>query len=120
MHELSLMRSVAELAEVEASRHGALAITRLHLRLGLLAGVDPEALRLAGEVVCSSGLLAGAHLELELIAATAFCGPCQQPFAVVDGLCLCPSCGAVSAQLLQGRELELTSLELRLPDAPAV
>lgn len=115
MHELSLMQTVAELAEAEAIRRGAEAITRLHLRVGSLAGVDPEALRFAGEVVCSSGLLAGAHLELELIPASAFCSPCQQPFTVVDGVCLCPHCGAVSAELLQGRELELTALELRLP-----
>jgi hydrogenase nickel incorporation protein HypA/HybF len=119
MHELSLMQSVAELAEAEANRRGAEAITRLHLRVGSLAGVDPEALRFAAEVVCSSGLLAGAHLEIEPIPASAFCSPCQHPFAVDDGLCLCPRCGRVSAQLLQGRELELASLELRLADGPA-
>ena len=102
--------------EAEALRHGAVAITRVHLRVGSLTGVEPDALRMAGEVVGAHGLLAGAHLELELIAAIAFCNACQEPFAVVDGLCLCPICGAVSAVLLQGRDLELVSLELRLPE----
>ena len=109
------MTQLAEIAEAEARRHGAEAIERIRVLIGSLSGVDPEAFRLAGEVVCSEGLLAGAHLELQVIKARAFCSPCQQPFAVNDGICLCPRCGTISPDLLQGRELDLASLELRLP-----
>jgi len=41
-----------------------------------------------------------------------FCGPCAQPFPAPDGNCECPRCGAISLELLQGRELELRSLEV--------
>lgn len=115
MHELSLMMQLAEIAEEEARRHGGEAIERIRVRIGSLSGVDPEALMMAGEVVCSEGILAGAHLELEIIEARAFCIPCNISFEVSDGVCLCPRCGTISPELLQGGELELASLQLRLP-----
>jgi hydrogenase nickel incorporation protein HypA/HybF len=118
LHELALMQSVAELARAEASQRGAEAITVIRLRVGSLAGVDPEALRFAAEVVLAGGLTAGARLEIEPVPARAWCLPCTALFSLEQGLCRCPRCGTVSADLRQGRELVLASLELRLP-APA-
>jgi hydrogenase nickel incorporation protein HypA/HybF len=115
LHELALMQSVAELAQAEARQRGAEAITAIRLRVGSLAGVDPEALRFAAEVVLAEGLSAGARLEIETVPARAWCRPCTALFTLEQGLCRCPRCGTVSGELRQGRELELASLELRLP-----
>ena len=119
MHELALMQSVAELAQAEARQRGAEAITAIRLRVGSLAGVDPEALRFAAEVVLAEGLTAGARLEIEPVMAQAWCGPCAALFVLEQGLCRCPRCGTVSGEMRQGRELELASLELRLPTPTA-
>jgi len=119
LHELALMQSVAELAQAEARQRGAEAITAIRLRVGSLAGVDPEALRFAAEVVLAEGLSAGARLEIEPVPAQAWCGPCAALFVLEQGLCRCPRCGTVSGELRQGRELELASLELRLPTPTA-
>jgi hydrogenase nickel incorporation protein HypA/HybF len=113
MHELSLMEAVREQAIAEARRHGASAIERINLRIGSLAGVDPEALAFAFEVVMAGSVAAGAELRIETVDACWFCGPCAAPFAGPSGLCLCPRCGAASGLLLQGRELELASLQIR-------
>ena len=115
MHELALMESVAELALKEARQRGAEAISAIHLRIGSLAGVEPEALRFAAQVVLRGGLADGARFTIELVPARAWCAPCGEMFALEAGLGLCPCCGAASADLRQGRELELASLELRLP-----
>jgi hydrogenase nickel incorporation protein HypA/HybF len=113
MHELSLMEAVREQAVAEARRHGACAIERISLRIGSLAGVDPEALALAFEVVMAGSPAAGAQLRIETVTARWFCAPCAAPFDGPTGLCLCPRCGAASGLLLQGRDLELTSLQIR-------
>ncbi len=112
MHELSLMDRVRELALAQAEGHGASRITAIRLRIGALAGVDPDALRFAHEVVMAETIAAGSQLELELVAARCQCAPCGAPFEAMDGVCICPRCGAISGELLQGRELELASLEL--------
>ena len=112
MHELSLMQAVRELALEQARAHGATRIAAITLRIGSLAGVEPEALRFAHEVVMAGTVAAGARLLIEDVPATFCCEPCQQSFVAEQGDCLCPRCGAFSRRLLQGRELELASLEL--------
>lgn len=55
MHELALMEEVRRLADEQAAAQGALRIHALHLRIGSLSGVDPEALAFAFEVVMQGG-----------------------------------------------------------------
>lgn len=112
MHELSLMEAVREQALAAALNHGAKRIEAITLRIGSLAGVDPDALRFAFEVVMTSTIAEMARLVIEAVPAKCFCQGCQQPFPPEDGCCVCPRCGAISRDLLQGRELELASLEL--------
>ncbi|MFQ6537909.1 MULTISPECIES: hydrogenase maturation nickel metallochaperone HypA [Aphanothece] len=112
MHELSLMEAVRRQALEQAERHGGGRITAITLRIGSLAGVEPEALALAFDVVMAGTAAAGAQLRIEPVAAACWCGPCQAEFPALDGLCECPRCGAISRQLLRGRELQLASLDL--------
>jgi hydrogenase nickel incorporation protein HypA/HybF len=112
MHELSLMEEVRRLALQELERHGGGRLRALTLRIGSLAGVDPEALRFAWEVVMEEPPTTGARLCIEKVEATAFCGPCGSPFPCPDGLAACPHCGGISRELRGGRELDLVSLEL--------
>jgi hydrogenase nickel incorporation protein HypA/HybF len=119
MHELSLMEEVRRLALQELERHGGGRLRGLTLRIGSLAGVDPEALRFAWEVVMEEPPTTAAHLTIERVEATAICAGCERPFPCPDGLAVCPLCGAISRELRGGRELELASLELEEEESPA-
>ena len=112
MHELSLMENVRDLALEEAHRQGAHRIASITLRIGSLAGVEPEALRFAHSVVWQDTIAAGASLRIEEVAAACWCRPCGDAFPAEAGICECPRCGAISAELLQGRELQLVSMEI--------
>ncbi len=68
MHELALMEEVHRIALAAAAAEGAARIHGLRLRVGQRAGVDPDALRFAFEVVMAGGIAEGASLELELSA----------------------------------------------------
>jgi hydrogenase nickel incorporation protein HypA/HybF len=112
MHELSLMDQVRCLVLEEAARHRARRVEGINLRIGSLAGVDPDALRFAFDVVMAGTIAAGARLGIETVAAECLCDPCGRSFPAIDGGCECPDCGTISLQLLRGRELQLASLEL--------
>ncbi len=60
MHELSLMEAVREQALEQARRHGGGRIVAISLRIGSLAGVEPEALRFAFTVVMAGTMQAAA------------------------------------------------------------
>jgi hydrogenase nickel incorporation protein HypA/HybF len=116
MHELGLMAELQTLAEEQARQQGARCIHRLRIRIGELAGVDADALRLAFEVVVANGstreLWRSATLDLETVPARWFCPDCDEPFLPLDGIQTCPCCGRITRRLLAGRELELVSLEV--------
>lgn len=112
MHELGIMENVRELALEQARQHRAGRIEAITLRIGSLAGVEPEALRLAFEVVMADSIAATARLTIETVAAECFCAHCRRTFAAMDGCCECPDCGAISGDLRRGRELQLVSMEV--------
>ena len=116
MHELALMAELQQLAEAALREQGGQRIHRLRLRVGALAGVDPDALRLAFAVLVhqaeSDGPWPSATLDLEAVPARCFCPDCRESFTPIDVIHACPRCGQLSNQVLGGRELELTSLEV--------
>jgi len=113
MHELSIMEETLNLAIVSAEAQSAQRIHQINLRIGLLSGVVPEALRFAFDVVIQGTIAAEATLGIEEVPILCYCAFCDQPFAPEDHyLYECPSCHQFSHTLLQGRELQLTSVEV--------
>jgi hydrogenase nickel incorporation protein HypA/HybF len=112
MHEVSLLESTLELAVDYAHQQGATQIHRLTLRVGQLSGVIPEALQFAFDIVVQGTIAATATLSIETIPAICYCSTCHQDFQPTDWIYECPTCHQLSAKLLQGRDLELVSLEV--------
>jgi hydrogenase nickel incorporation protein HypA/HybF len=112
MHELSLMEAVRDQALAAANAEGASRITAISLRIGSLGGVEAAGRHFAHTVVMAGTIAAGAELRIEIEAAECHCTACDAPFPVPDGCCDCPRCGAISRQLLRGRDLRLLSLEV--------
>jgi hydrogenase nickel incorporation protein HypA/HybF len=112
MHELSLMDSLGQRVLEVAAQQGAEQVLAIHLRIGSLSGVDPQALRFAAEVVLAGTCAEGAALTSEEIQAACWCDPCGAEFGVTVSGCVCPVCGALSHRLLRGRDLSLVSLDL--------
>lgn len=112
MHELALMEELCHVAWQAAQRDGAKAIHSLQVRIGDLSGVDAEALRQAFAVVAMDPRWAGTCLNLDVVTTRCFCSNCRQAFTPADLIHQCPRCGALSSELLEGRELELVAMEV--------
>lgn len=112
MHEISLMESVIALAAEYAKQQQAKTIHRICLDVGAGSGVVPESLEFAFEIVAQKTMAESAQLDLNLIPVQCFCEPCQSSFQP-DGIFYeCPHCHQLSWQVLQGKTLELASLEV--------
>jgi hydrogenase nickel incorporation protein HypA/HybF len=112
MHEVGLMQRTLEIALEHAAKHGAQSIRRLALRVGASAGVLPEALSFAFEILSQGTIAEGAELEIEVVPVVCFCAVCRQEFRSLGIIFECPDCLQVSTQVRQGQELELAALEL--------
>ncbi len=113
MHELSVALSILEMAGEEAERQGGGTVAAIHLRVGPLAGVIPQALRSAYELAREGTPLAAAELVIEDVPLIAFCASCQAERAPPSPMELwCPVCGTPMPEIVRGRELEVTALEI--------
>lgn len=114
MHELGIMESALALVQLQAARNKAERVSRVVLRIGMLAGVEPEALRFAFDVVSRGTVAEGAAFEIEPVPVAVYCLGCNQEFVgETDGFIFtCPTCGDLCGEIRRGRELELSRIEM--------
>lgn len=113
MHELSIALSMIEMAGQESRLRGGARVRALHLRLGPLSGVVKDALLFSYEVACQGTALEGSHLVVEDVPVVIHCSRCQaeRTLESIQRFC-CPVCETPSAEVVQGRDLEVVALEL--------
>lgn len=113
MHELSIALSILEAVEEETERRGGAQVEAIHLKLGVLSGVVKEALLSAYELAREQTPFAAARLEIEEVPITVFCEKCQaeRPVRSLQEF-YCIVCNTPSSNLMHGKELELSALEL--------
>jgi hydrogenase nickel incorporation protein HypA/HybF len=113
MHELSIAMSIVELAEEEAGRRGDAQVHAVHLKLGAFSGVVKEALLASYEMACAGTALEGSTLRIEEIPLVVFCANCQTNRQLPSmTLFCCPDCGAPTPHIVQGKELQISALEI--------
>ena len=118
MHELSIAMSIVEMAEEESARRNNAKIHAIHLRLGLLSGVVKDALLSSYEMACASTCLEGSQLIIEEVPVEVFCPACKTrvPVASIQWM-VCPQCGTLTPDIVQGRELEVIAMEIETPES---
>ncbi len=113
MHELSIALSIVDGALDELKRHGAARVNAVHMRLGRLAGVDKDALLFSYGLACEETALASSQLVIEDVDVRIFCPVCDQEQQVLSFPVLrCATCGAITDRVVQGREMEITGMEV--------
>ena len=113
MHELSIALSILDVAEEEAARRGGARVAAIHLKLGPLCGVVKEALRSAYDLAREASPLSKAELVIEEVPLMAYCSVCSAERTLGSAQQLrCPVCGTPTPEVIRGRELEVTALEI--------
>jgi hydrogenase nickel incorporation protein HypA/HybF len=113
MHELSIAMSIVDMAQEEAERRN-VHVEAVHLELGALSGVVKEALLFSYGIACDGTLLEGSRLVVKDVPIEVFCPCCSVPKTLKSMQWFhCPDCGAATAEILHGKELAITALELK-------
>ena len=113
MHELSIAMSILDVVEEEAQRRGNVRVEAIHLKLGPLAGVVKEALLSAFELAAEQTDLAKCSLVIEDVPISIQCPQCnaERPVRSLQAM-YCANCGTPGFEIVHGRELQITALEL--------
>lgn len=116
MHELSVAMALVEAAVSEARAAGALRVTRVGCRIGILRQVNAELLREAFNMA-RHGVTAEAALDVHTDGLALLCRGCGHSCGVSEFTHRCPKCHGDDIALSGGDALELTTLELDLAEA---
>lgn len=112
MHELSLAQGVLEELEAAARSHAFTRVCRLEIEVGVLAGVDLEALRFALDAILPGTLAGAAEIQLVERTAQGTCTACGHSAPLHDRLEPCPACNALGRRAHGGTQLTLGKLEV--------
>ncbi|MGD0129119.1 MAG: hydrogenase maturation nickel metallochaperone HypA [Terriglobia bacterium] len=112
MHELSIANSILEAVRKERERLNGSRITKVGVRIGELAGVDPDALNFGFEVLVKDTEFEPLALAIEFVARRHECSRCGRAFTVVEYKVNCPACGSTDTRCIGGDELDLAYLEV--------
>ncbi len=116
MHELSLCRSIADIAARHADGR---TVSVISIRIGRLRQIVPDTLVYCWDLVSAGTALAGARLDVESVPARLRCRACDQVSDVGDlPVFACAGCGSADVEIVSGEEFLITSLELAADDLP--
>ena len=117
MHELGIMTGVMESVGTAAREAGAERVLKVSLQVGVMTEAIEDALQFAFEALAENdSYFEGATLEIEMIQPKSICTQCCHEFTHDRFHMLCPECGSPFLQLLEGKELQISSIEVDLPD----
>jgi hydrogenase nickel incorporation protein HypA/HybF len=112
MHELSIVLSIVDIAAEQVHKAGARQVDRIDLEIGLLAGIEFDALDFAWDVGVQRSVLEGAERHIHKIPARGRCMDCGHEFGIEQLYEPCPSCGQFLVEVVRGKELRVKSLEV--------
>jgi hydrogenase nickel incorporation protein HypA/HybF len=120
MHELSITRSMLDLALAETKNHGAERISRIRLLLGESGSVVPDSVRFYFDEMKKGTAAADAELEFTTVPVRIRCpkcgtewglsphGDCPQGLFGLEEMCVCNAGGEV----ISGQELVIESIDV--------
>lgn len=112
MHEFGIAQGLLETVLNKAEENRATCVTAIKLDIGLLSGVEEEALQFAFTALSEGTPAERATLLINKIPVSCFCGQCQNVFECRPFSYQCPHCGKASHDVRTGRELNLIAMEV--------
>ena len=117
MHEMGIAMEIVEIAKasIPADMQGA-KIQRVNLMVGKLSAIVPDSLRFCFDLVVKDTPLEGAELAIDEKPVVARCKDCSTEWTVTAAVFTCQACGSGAIDILSGRELDITSIEIEDDD----
>jgi len=110
MHEFSIVENMVHTADSFAKDHDIGHVSRLTVQIGELTGVVAEYVRMYYTDLVKGTTLEGSELDVEEIAAEAFCRNCGTVFNPTETEDHCPECGLENFEILHGKELTVKDM----------
>ncbi|QNB46778.1 hydrogenase maturation nickel metallochaperone HypA [Thermanaerosceptrum fracticalcis] len=109
MHELSIMQSIFEIVMENAAKHRLKKVEKVHVVVGELSGVEPEALKFAFSFFARDSVAQDAEFSITTVGVSGRCRACGEKLAGITNLrCKCEV--KPDYEMLTGKELYVDTI----------
>ena len=116
MHEMGIIAGVLDAVHASATSAGADRVLSITLTIGEMTEVVDEALTFAFEALSEGTMSEGAELKVNKVTPRSLCLSCFEEFEHDRFHRACPHCGSYETNLIAGRELQIESIEVDIPE----
>lgn len=113
MHEMGIAEELVKIAldsipgDIEDPK-----VEIVNLRIGKLAAIVEHSLTFCFEIITKDTPLENCILKIDFIPVMVHCKSCDNQWEVTGPVFKCPFCEDGDVEMLTGREIEITSIEL--------
>ncbi len=112
MHEMSVVQALVKQCEKEAKKNGAKKILAIHIKIGVLSGIEIHFLESAYDIfkigtICEEAIL---HVEKQPIVVK--CQDCEKTSILEKYEFVCPVCKSSELKVVDGEDMMLMKLEM--------
>ena len=115
MHELSIMGNILDIILEYANKNNAKEITKVNLTIGVMSDIIPEWAQNYFDMLSKDTIANNAKLIIEQIPARIKCLDCGEE-TTIDSKnwdFSCSKCTSGKIELISGRELQVSSIEIK-------
>jgi hydrogenase nickel incorporation protein HypA/HybF len=112
MHEVALAQGIVDIVTEQSKRDGFARASVVHVEIGELSNVMPEALVFGFQSASLGTPAEGARLNLVRCPGKGWCMDCSADIEVAARVALCPKCSGVNWMVTGGEQMRVTELEV--------
>lgn len=111
MHEMGIMSGILDASIDAANKAGHNRIIEIQLTIGELTEIQGFALDFAFEALSRDTIAEGGELKITFVEPRSKCNTCGHEYDHDRFTMVCPECNSFDVMLLQGREMQIDSIE---------
>ncbi|MBA3025649.1 MAG: hydrogenase maturation nickel metallochaperone HypA [Sulfurimonas sp.] len=112
MHEYSIVQSLLDSCEENATANAATKVTKVVVKIGVMSGVEPELLKTAFDTFKENTICDGCEFVLNIQPIVIRCNECLQTSTLNKLEYMCPECESLNLDVIDGEDMYLMQLEL--------
>ena len=112
MHEIKIAEDLRKIILDVSFRNDLKKVTKVNLQFGALVQIVPDIFRFAFEESSRNLIYEGAIMHLEILPVKVKCEKCHHEFSIErNGRYACLNCNSNNIEIIQGKEILITSIE---------
>ncbi len=112
MHEMSIVQALVKQCEQIADEHNAEKILEVHVKIGVLSGVEPHFFQSTFEAFKLDTICKDAKLVMDIQKVKIVCDKCGKESTLEENEFLCPQCQSEDVRSIGGEDMMLMRLEM--------